>query len=91
MILSILRKSVRYREVSAIKHVRYREVPLYSPIQIEKVQNNIRLFKLWALYNYHAMYNNEARKHINDILYFWQIVAMSCLYKKQVVTKIERL
>ena len=29
MILSILRKSVRYRKVSAIKHVRYREVPLY--------------------------------------------------------------
>ena len=30
MISSILRKSVRHREVSAIKHVRYREVPLYS-------------------------------------------------------------
>ena len=29
MISSVLRKSVRYREVSAIKHVRYREVPLY--------------------------------------------------------------
>ena len=30
MISSVLRKSVRYREVSAIKHVRYREVPLYQ-------------------------------------------------------------
>ena len=30
MIPSILRKSVRYRKVSAIKHVRYREVPLYN-------------------------------------------------------------
>ena len=30
MISSVLTKSVRYREVSAIKHVRYREVPLYS-------------------------------------------------------------
>ena len=30
MISSILRKSVRYREVSAIKHVRYREVSLYD-------------------------------------------------------------
>ena len=29
MIPSVLGKSVRYREVSAIKHVRYREVPLY--------------------------------------------------------------
>ena len=29
MISSVLRKSVRYREVSAIKHVRYREVPMY--------------------------------------------------------------
>ena len=29
MISSVLKKSVRYREVSAIKHVRYREVPLY--------------------------------------------------------------
>ena len=31
IISSVLRKSVRYREVSAIKHVRYREVPLYFP------------------------------------------------------------
>ena len=30
MISSVLRKTVRYRKVSAIKHVRYREVPLYA-------------------------------------------------------------
>ena len=30
----------RYREVSAIKHVRYREVPLYTQISLT---NNIRL------------------------------------------------
>ena len=29
VISSVLMNSVRYREVSAIKHVRYREVPLY--------------------------------------------------------------
>ena len=30
VIPSVLMNSVRYREVSAIKHVRYREVPLYT-------------------------------------------------------------
>ena len=34
MISSVLQKSVRYREVSAIKHVRYREVPLYIVFEV---------------------------------------------------------
>ena len=40
----VLGKGVRYREVSAIKHVRYREVPLYW--LLEKISVTV-----WVLSN----------------------------------------
>ena len=41
-------KGVRYREVSAIKHVRYREVPLYSQTNNTTFENNFEIF-VWSL------------------------------------------
>ena len=37
VIPSVLVNSVSYREVSAIKHVRYREVPLYVHYEIDYI------------------------------------------------------
>ena len=45
MISSVLKKSVRYREVSAIKHVHYREVPLYLLMNYKKMHNDFGCIK----------------------------------------------